>query len=652
MPSKSHHPSAGSNAGRGFRYQDLIGALYCVRMLIGDAEFKAIVPEGADDFELRKTDQEVILVDTKSTRAEARMRTESEDRTAFQGLWKRQLKSGTVASEYWLVTERSRNGPTSTKASAKPLFRTKASPSAGRSFLVLEPDPLQEAIELIVERKSLTPLAAELITLALAREVGDLASGNGPLILKDRQQLTISDIERISARVLEAMDVQRLEQLIRSGFVSPVDFATPLEDNGFYLGIDVEPGHFASGLALDRPEAVASVLQCFERSRAVVVTGASGSGKSGLMWNTVIASKLDRRWFRVFGTGVPDEEALTAFFNAYSGTPIGLVVDDIGRGRLDVWEAIRLRTTSNPDIVVLGSVRTEDAALLQARHSISEVPGTADEHLAKLLWTKLRDQELTAWEGWDEPWKRSKGLLLEYGHILTQGDRLDAIVLDQVRQRLTERRDTELAILSASAPAAKHGGAVLISDLRANLDLSAADMARALQRLVDEHLIRVDQSGTRLTGLHALRASAICDALAEVGLFALKEQAISALGSVTPETLEPTIGGFVASGVIDESLVVETLLGRESFGHSLNELASAIRGIRRGALSRIAKDWTENLEHKGIPPKLATLAAMFGAAPSADAGVLQLEKIRRKAIKNLSRWKLPVVSQAGWKRIM
>lgn len=627
MPSKSDRPSAGSNAGRGFRYQDLIGALYCVRMLVGDAEFGAIVPEGSDDFELRQTDKEIILVDTKSTRAKARARTVSEDKKALRGLWDRPLKPGAVVNEYWLVTERSRTGSVSSKASATPLFQNQSIPSASRSFLVLEADPLQEAIQVLVERRNLLPLAAELVTLALAREIGVLANNNGPLALEDRHQLTTSDVERISARVLEAVDVERLEQVLRSGFLSPVDLATPLEDSGFYLGVDVEPGHFASGLALDRPEAVAQVLQGFERSRAVVVTGPSGSGKSGLMWNAVIASQLDRRWFRIAGTGVPDEEAMTAFFAAYSGTPIGLVVDDIGRGRLDVWETTRLRTSSNPDIVVLGSLRTEDAPLLQARHSISEISGAADASLAKLLWTKLRDQNLTAWEGWEEPWARSKGLLLEYGHILTQGDRLDAVVLDQVRRRLTEQRDTELAVLSASAPAAKHGGAVLIRALQAHLDLSAADMARALERLVEEHLIRVDQSGTRLTGLHALRASAICDALAEIGLSAHEEQAISALSSVTPETLESSIGGLVASGVIDENTVVETLLNREGFGHSLSEMASAIRGIRRGALARIARDWTATLGQKDIPPKLATLAAMFGAAPSADAGVFQLERL-------------------------
>jgi RecA/RadA recombinase len=596
-------------------------------MLVGDAEFGAIVPEGSDDFELRQTDKEIILVDTKSTRAKARARTVSEDKKALRGLWDRPLKPGAVVNEYWLVTERSRTSSVSSKASATPLFQNQSIPSASRSFLVLEADPLQEAIQVLVERKNLLPLAAELVTLALAREIGVLANNNGPLALEDRHQLTTSDVERISARVLEAVDVERLEQVLRSGFLSPVDLATPLEDSGFYLGVDVEPGHFASGLALDRPEAVAQVLQGFERSRAVVVTGPSGSGKSGLMWNAVIASQLDRRWFRIAGTGVPDEEAMTAFFAAYSGTPIGLVVDDIGRGRLDVWETTRLRTSSNPDIVVLGSVRTEDAPLLQARHSISEILGAADAHLAKLLWTKLRDQNLTAWEGWNEPWARSNGLLLEYGHILTQGDRLDAIVLDQVRRRLSEQRDTELAILSASAPAAKHGGAVLISALRAYLDLSAADTARALERLVEEHLIRVDQSGTRLTGLHALRASAICDALAEIGLSTHEEQAISALNNVTPETLEPSIGGLVASGVIDENTVVETLLNREGFGHSLREMASSIRGVRRGALACIAKDWTATLGQKDIPPKLATLAAMFGAAPSADAGVLQLERI-------------------------
>ena len=55
--------------------KDLIGALYCVCMLVGDAESRAIVPESSDDFELRQTDK-------RSSRwiPDQRERTESENR--------------------------------------------------------------------------------------------------------------------------------------------------------------------------------------------------------------------------------------------------------------------------------------------------------------------------------------------------------------------------------------------------------------------------------------------------------------------------------------------------------------------------------------------------------------------------------------------
>ena len=34
--------TAGSNAGRGFRYQDMFGALFCVRMVTVDKEVESI----------------------------------------------------------------------------------------------------------------------------------------------------------------------------------------------------------------------------------------------------------------------------------------------------------------------------------------------------------------------------------------------------------------------------------------------------------------------------------------------------------------------------------------------------------------------------------------------------------------------------------
>gem|GEM_PF-929090 len=614
--SKEKGPSSGSNAGRGFRYQDRVGALFVTRIFVGLADFSAVVPEGSDDFELRRPSG-LVLVDTKSNRPDARRRTVADDKAAFAALWQRPATKGATIEEYLLVVERSQS-VTDKAVSAATLFQTPTPPQADRSNIIASTDPMREAISLIVEKKALSPLAAELVVLEFAREAGRLADENGPRALVDRKAFTSTDAERIAARVLNAIDSDRLDRLVRQGFLAPVDFATPIDDEGFYLGVDVQPGHFAAGLALDRPDAAARVLDALRQIGTVAVTGPSGAGKSGLMWNAVISARDSRRWFKVNLASEPDPEAISAFFAANAETPIGFVIDDIGRAKSQAWNALRPICADHANAVLLGSIRSEDAALLTDRHTISEVNAAADDSLAEALWVALRERDQTVCPGWIEPWNMSNGLLLEYSHILTQGERLDSVILDQVRVRLAEQRDDELAILCTSAPIASHGGSAAIETLRAHLGLSRADMSRALERLIAEHLVRVDASGVEITGLHALRASSICTALETTGFASAAEQAVAAIACVASLSLTPVIRGIIAGGAIDAATASVHLADRFSQQPSLRDLARAIRGLRIGMNTLCARNWLDKLRKDGIPMKLATLSATFGVLQSGE----------------------------------
>jgi hypothetical protein len=588
-------------------------------MYLGDVVFGAIVPEGSDDYEISGADG-VILVDTKSNRLAARLRSRADDAASLRKLWARPLKAGRTVAEFWLVTERGRSaGPAVGKVNASDLFQEQDAPAnAERSFLIEQRDPLRAAVELLAAQRGLTPLAAELVVIAFAREVGYLASENGPLDLEQRGAITQSDAERIAARVLTGVDADRLEALQRSGFVSAVDFVTPVEDAGFYLGVDVQPGHFVAGLAIDRPRSASRIVTALEGTGAVVVRGPSGAGKSGLMWNSVLAARESRRWFRVHTSVEVDANALTAFFEAYRGVSIGFVVDDIGRGGIRAWSELARRCATQSQAVILGSIRSEDAALLPARHTIAELEIDADQELARELWTRLHERGQTQWAGWSEPWGQSQGLLLEYGHILTVGARLDAVVLDQVRSRLAQRRDHELAVLGATALAAAHGGSLSISTLRDHLNLTPADMARALERLVAEHLVRIDDAGESLTGLHALRAASISSALSQTDYSTRAEQAKAAIAVTHVASLEKVIGGLIAFGDVSADVAADAIAHKHRGDVALPSIAAAVRGLRRGALTLAVRDWLQALPAAGIPRKLATASAMMGVNDAAQ----------------------------------
>lgn len=614
----STRPESGSNAGRGFRYQDLVGALFVTRMYLGDVVFGAIVPEGSDDYEISGADG-VILVDTKSNRPAARLRSRADDATSLRNLWARPLKAGRTVAEFWLVTERGRGaGSAVGKVNASDLFQEQDAPAdAERSYLIEQRDPLRAAAELLAAQRGLTPLAAELVVIAFAREVGDLASENGPFDLEQRGAITPSDAERIAARVLTGVDADRLEALQRSGFVSAVDFVTPVEDAGFYLGVDVQPGHFVAGLAIGRPRAASRIVTALEGTGAVVVRGPSGAGKSGLMWNSVLASRESRRWFRVNTSVEAAANALTAFFEAYRGVAIGFVVDDIGRGGIRAWSELARRCATQSQAVILGSIRSEDTALLPDRHTIAEIEIDADQELARELWTRLHERGQTQWAGWSEPWSKSRGLLLEYGHILTVGERLDAVVLDQVRARLAQRRDHELAVLGATALAAVHGGSLSISTLRDHLKLTPADMARALERLIAEHLVRIDDAGESLTGLHALRAASISSALSQTDYSTRAEQAKAAIAVTHVASLEKVIGGLIASGDVSADVAADSIAHKYKGDAALPGIAAAVRGLRVGTQTLAVRDWLAALPSAGIPRKLATASALMGVNDAA-----------------------------------
>src|SRR3546814_14920254 len=81
-------------------------------------------------------------------------------------------------------------------------------------------------------------------------------------------------------------------------------------------------------------------------------------------------------------------------------------------------------------------------------------------------------------------WKMSDGLLLEYVHILTRGQRMHELLADQVAARVSDpKRSLELDILRSGAWAGAATAEVDASRLERVLEVSDAALSRALQRL-------------------------------------------------------------------------------------------------------------------------------------------------------------------------
>src|SRR5690606_37976832 len=130
---------------------------------------------------------------------------------------------------------------------------------------------------------------------------------------------------------------------------------------------------------------------------------------------------------------------------------------------------------------------------------------------------------------WREPFEQSNGLLLEFTHLVTQGKRLEAVLRDQVRQRLTEHRDDELLILQAVSFASRFGATLSVERLRERTRLTMPSFARAMNRPVEEHAVRWIGEH-RIGGLHEIRSRHL-DTLGRETLRADEAQSLQPCGA-------------------------------------------------------------------------------------------------------------------------
>lgn len=618
---------AGSHAGRGFRYQDAAVAWLAVRCWAGDLSYGGVTPEGLDDAELIGSGGNAFA-QVKSRRDQLGVYACGDVAAYLRELWIRAKSASVAPEQVLLVLERSINGIELKPDATTPLAGLNnlltlvakdrlAGEWVAHTRIMVAPNPLESAVDLLVQKLNCTPLIAAVYFAAIADRVGNLSDGNGERSPGDFLSLSVSDLERDIERLASALSVDDLETALRRGLCEPVDFLTPLKDETFYLGTDVQPGHLAAGLLTERPESRTHVLNALERQRAALIAGPSGSGKSGLMWEAARESRHTVRWFRVRSSAEGDVVELLRLADTFRATahmPIGFILDDIGRNRSGLWDALTEEVATCPNVLLLGTLREEDMFLVARRSLATEVREQPDIGLAERIWRELRDRGQTTWPGWHEPWQACKGLLLEYAHLLTQDRRLRDVLRDQVGRRVREKRRAELAVLRITSTAGKAGATVDLARLRHTLALSDDDLSDALRRLIDEHLIQQMNSGERLGSLHQIRASALADITHEIPPPLKIETVEQTVACIASEDLE----GFIARTLAAEPELAQGILAgaveRIRADKCLTLLAAIVRGLDTGSIGDTITRWLVHVDHLGIPRTQATMAAMLSVA--------------------------------------
>ncbi len=469
-----------------------------------------------------------------------------------------------------------------------------------------------EALSRLSECVDLPAAALEMVLCRLRNLVADAADDNANPIYSQRRILDRSGLVAEIQNAVQLIDVGALEAALESGSCEAFAYdASALADDRFFEGVSVQPFHVAAGLVTPRPDAVEEVVAGLGAYSVVVIHGPSGVGKSAVLW-TLPRELPHVLWFRVHrlsGADVSDLVTLVGAYRASAESPVGFLVDAAGTENFDGWSQLRARTVAKPGVLLVATARNEDLITIPALADCAQVDVRLNETTAAAIFEGLSRRGTTEFGDWREAYEQCDGLTLEFTHLLTRGERLAAVIGDQVDQRIKERRDDELDVLRAVSVADRWSVSLPLPDLVQTCGLSEADMSTALARLQEEHLI-IEREGV-VSGMHQLRSTAICEAVHAHPPPELRQT----VERVIPSVPNSQLHGFVASLLRDEPELLQVLIEtaqREEL--SADRMAAYLHGVRLADYRARAAAWRELVEERGVLPSTWMVLFSFTTA--------------------------------------
>lgn len=613
---------AGSHAGRGFRYQDAVAASLAVEGFVGQSGYGSVVPEGSDDLEL-KTASARTLAQVKSRRDHMGPFSAHSVAGFVRKMWD---GKGLQPDDQFLLVLESNVGERRTavrqfqELSAYPTVVAELKGRKGlagliaRTKVLVLPDPRGSAVAQISARQACTYFEAEMYFADLLGVVGHLSDDNGTRAANAYLGLAVSDVQQRFDALQPLLTSAVVEAALTEGLCSAVDFLTPDEDPLFYMGVDAQASHVAAGLVVERSELRAAVLEGLESRRNALIHGASGSGKSAVLWEAAYASRHAVRWFQVQRLP-PDAIAslvqLARSRRATADAPVGFIIDDVGRGFSEGWTALTAEVNRTPGLLLLASVREEDRYPLKDSRRAAQVKVQGDDILAERVWRELRDRGQTAWQGWREPWALAAGHLLEYTHVLTQGHRLSETLHAQVAARMNDvTRHDELDVLRVVACANAAGCSVEVSELPRVLAKPTPAVSLALTRLKDEHLVQDAQDG-RIVGLHELRSTELLRLSHEFPPPILSTTAAAAVWLVPASEMSRFLERTLSKQPGCDDAVIEGLALRLKAAPTPALFGAILTGLDRANAHRVIGRWLHTAEAQAVAKSLQGTPAGF-----------------------------------------
>ena len=446
---------------------------------------------------------------------------------------------------------------------------------------------------------NLPTAALGVVARALQVMVANAVDVNAEAKFEDRSSLDRTSVVDNINRIAELIDLESMEHVLTQGICSPIDKEPLAIGDYYYEGVSTQPGHVGAGLVVPRTDLVSQTIASLDMSQAVLLVGPSGVGKSAVLWTLPFALP-GVLWFRVHRMSDDDVPHVVRLLRAYRVSPeapVGLLVDAVGNGDLAGWSRLRKAVASIPGALLVSTARSEDLPTLGDLADCRTVGVSLDEEAAAAIHAGLCRRGVTSVPHWREAFEQSRGLTLEFTHLLTQGTRLYDILADQVAKRVIEGRALELQILALVTAADRWSVSISAEALTATLNSSPTELRAAIARLVEEHLV-VERDGL-FAGIHQIRSRNIVDLIHRVPPPTLEATVVSVLEMLHGPALSRFLYEVLREVHSLEKPVLQALGGLVR--DDVERLLACLRGLELVDFYRQAMAWAQIAERHGVP---------------------------------------------------
>lgn len=301
--------------------------------------------------------------------------------------------------------------------------------------------------------------------------------------------------------------------------ISTDDINTKVLENEFYNATLTRYEHILLGLEVNRDKQLAQIDQKIKGTNTIILKGASGQGKTALLYSYVHHYVNDWLSFELNIQQEPiiTQQAIKSIASISKKLEIPTVIIINVNPNTTEWLKVIKQASRFNHIKFLVAIRNEDwyrASAIGVEFEHTEIDLSLSKEEAEIIYSKLNERnKISHFTDFEEAWIQLGGNppLLEFVYSITQGESLLHKLKQQIQQILREENlgsNPQIEFLRIVSIADAVGARIDVSNLN-----SAIDYQFIIEKLENEYLIKKSSDRKYIQGLHIIRSQKLVEIL-------------------------------------------------------------------------------------------------------------------------------------------